>query len=58
MISIVIMAELLVEYTTALAKLTVGILPRRQGDGNFIRIGNFSLYSFSKKKKLLLVLSS
>ncbi|RID78961.1 hypothetical protein BRARA_A01738 [Brassica rapa] len=44
MISIVIMAELLVEYTTALAKLTVGILPRRQGDGNFIRICNFSLY--------------
>ncbi|CDY19042.1 BnaC01g20260D [Brassica napus] len=44
MISVVIMAELLVEYTTALAKLTVGILPRREGDGNFIRIGNFSLY--------------
>ncbi|KAL0698294.1 hypothetical protein Bca4012_054416 [Brassica carinata] len=44
MISVVIIAELLVEYTTALAKLTAGILPRRQGDGNFIRIGNFSMY--------------
>ncbi|CAE6173254.1 unnamed protein product [Arabidopsis arenosa] len=44
MISIVIITELLVEYTTAIAKLTVGILPRRQGDGNFVRIGGFSLY--------------
>ncbi|CAN6894909.1 hypothetical protein Bca4012_093567 [Brassica carinata] len=44
MISVVIIAELLVEYTTALAKLTADILPRREGDGNFIRIGNFSMY--------------
>ncbi|XP_056848854.1 uncharacterized protein LOC108823054 [Raphanus sativus] len=47
MISVVIIAELLVEYTTALAKLTAGILPQRQrqdDDGNFIRIGNFSMY--------------
>ncbi|CAF2028893.1 unnamed protein product [Brassica oleracea var. botrytis] len=45
MISVVIIVELLVEYTTSLAKLiTAGILPRRQGDGNFVRIGNFSVY--------------
>nr|AAM66967.1 unknown [Arabidopsis thaliana] len=44
MISIVIITELLVEYTTALAKLTAGILPRRQGDGDVVRIGGFSLY--------------
>ncbi|CAL9227093.1 unnamed protein product [Arabidopsis halleri] len=44
MISIVIITELLVEYTTALAKLTAGILPRRQGDGNVVRIGSFSIY--------------
>ncbi|XP_019088558.1 PREDICTED: uncharacterized protein LOC109127701 [Camelina sativa] len=41
MISVVTIAELLVEYTTALAKLTAGILPR---DGNVVRIGGFSLY--------------
>ncbi|KAG7545939.1 hypothetical protein ISN44_As12g013610 [Arabidopsis suecica] len=43
MISVVIITELLVEYTTALAKLTAGVLPRRQGDRNVIRIGGFSL---------------
>ncbi|XP_023635366.1 uncharacterized protein LOC111829700 [Capsella rubella] len=41
MISVVTIAEILVEYTTALAKLTAVILPR---DGNFVRIGGFSLY--------------
>ncbi|CAH8385323.1 unnamed protein product [Eruca vesicaria subsp. sativa] len=44
MISVVIITELLVEYTTSLVKLAAGILPRRQSDGNFIRIGNFSMY--------------
>ncbi|XP_019089359.1 PREDICTED: uncharacterized protein LOC109128076 [Camelina sativa] len=45
MISVVIMAELLVEYTTALAKLTAGVLPRRQGDDrDVVRIGRFSLH--------------
>lgn len=43
MISVVIITELLVEYTTALAKLTAGILPRRRGDTDVIRIGGFSL---------------
>ncbi|CAL9227094.1 unnamed protein product [Arabidopsis halleri] len=43
MISVVIITELLVEYTTALAKLTAGVFPRRQGDRNVIRIGGFSL---------------
>ncbi|XP_018483820.1 uncharacterized protein LOC130511465 [Raphanus sativus] len=43
MISVVIITELLVEYTTALAKLTAGILPRRRGDNDVIRIGGFSL---------------
>ncbi|XP_019095794.1 PREDICTED: uncharacterized protein LOC109130563 [Camelina sativa] len=43
MISVVIITELLVEYTTALAKLTAGILPRRTGDRNSIRIGGFLL---------------
>ncbi|CAL9227092.1 unnamed protein product [Arabidopsis halleri] len=44
MISVVIIAELLVEYTAALAKLTAGILPsRRRGDSNVVRIGGFSL---------------
>ncbi|KAF8090398.1 hypothetical protein N665_0477s0003 [Sinapis alba] len=45
MISVVIITELLVEYTTALAKLTAGILPRRTGDGNALRIGGFLLPS-------------
>ncbi|CAN8230276.1 unnamed protein product [Cochlearia groenlandica] len=44
MISVVIIAELLVEYTAAIAKLTAGMLPRRQGDGNVVRIGGFSMY--------------
>ncbi|XP_019088000.1 PREDICTED: uncharacterized protein LOC109127535 [Camelina sativa] len=43
MISVVILTELLVEYTTSLAKLTAGILPRRTGDRNAIRIGGFLL---------------
>ncbi|XP_018449681.1 uncharacterized protein LOC108821130 [Raphanus sativus] len=43
MISVVIITELLVEYTVALAKLTAGILPRRQGDRDIVRIGGFSL---------------
>ncbi|KAG7541245.1 hypothetical protein ISN45_Aa07g013650 [Arabidopsis thaliana x Arabidopsis arenosa] len=44
MISVVIIAELLVEYTAALAKLTAGIIPsRRRGDSNVVRIGGFSL---------------
>ncbi|XP_019088556.1 PREDICTED: uncharacterized protein LOC109127699 [Camelina sativa] len=44
MISVVILAELLVEYTAALAKLTAGILPpRRQGENAVVRIGGFSL---------------
>lgn len=43
MISVVIITELLVEYTSAIAKLTAGILPRRPGDGNVVRIGGFSL---------------
>ncbi|KAG2319326.1 hypothetical protein Bca52824_012539 [Brassica carinata] len=43
MISVVIIAELLVEYTAALAKLTAGILPRRQGDSNVVRVGGFIL---------------
>ncbi|XP_019089315.1 PREDICTED: uncharacterized protein LOC109128061 [Camelina sativa] len=44
MISVVILAELLVEYTAALAKLTAGILPpRRQGESAVVRIGGFSL---------------
>ncbi|KAF8094359.1 hypothetical protein N665_0365s0045 [Sinapis alba] len=43
MIYVVIITELLVEYTVALAKLTAGILPRRQGDTNIVRIGSFSL---------------
>ncbi|KAH0935671.1 LOW QUALITY PROTEIN: hypothetical protein HID58_012788 [Brassica napus] len=41
---LLIIVELLVEYTMSLAKLTAGILPRRQGDENFVRIGNFSVY--------------
>ncbi|KAF8094361.1 hypothetical protein N665_0365s0047 [Sinapis alba] len=46
MISVVIIAELLVEYTAALAKLTAGILPRRQGDeSNVVRVGGFILPS-------------
>ncbi|KAL0763315.1 hypothetical protein Bca101_079466 [Brassica carinata] len=44
MIPVVIISELLVEYTTSLAKLIAVILPRRQGDGNFVRIGNLSVY--------------
>ncbi|KAL0739067.1 hypothetical protein Bca4012_015277 [Brassica carinata] len=44
MIPVVIISELLVEYTASLAKLIAVILPRRQGDGNFVRIGNFSVY--------------
>ncbi|KAF8102874.1 hypothetical protein N665_0191s0024 [Sinapis alba] len=43
MISVVIITELLVEYTTALAKLTAGILPRRTGERNALRIGGFLL---------------
>ncbi|EOA17778.1 hypothetical protein CARUB_v10006171mg [Capsella rubella] len=44
MISVVIIAELLVEYTAALAKLTAGIFPpRRQGESNVLRIAGFSL---------------
>ncbi|XP_018451599.1 uncharacterized protein LOC108822893 [Raphanus sativus] len=43
MISVVIVTELLLEYTAALAKLTAGILPRRRGDRDVIRIGGFSL---------------
>ncbi|CAF2150346.1 unnamed protein product [Brassica rapa] len=43
MISVVIITELLLEYTAALAKLTAGILPRRRGDGDVVRIGGFSL---------------
>ncbi|XP_013654924.2 uncharacterized protein BNAANNG25290D, partial [Brassica napus] len=42
-ISVVVITELLVEYTAALAKLTAGILPRRQGDRDVVRIGGFSL---------------
>ncbi|KAF8049952.1 hypothetical protein N665_2084s0007 [Sinapis alba] len=44
MIPVVIISELLLEYTTSLTKLIAVILPRRQGDGNFVRIGNFSVY--------------
>ncbi|CAA7048918.1 unnamed protein product [Microthlaspi erraticum] len=51
MISVVIIAELLVEYTAAIAKLTAGILPRRQGDGNVVRIGGFSLPSPSSTSR-------
>lgn len=44
MISVVVITELLVEYTAALAKLTAGILPpRRRGESNVVRIGGFSL---------------
>ncbi|KFK29285.1 hypothetical protein AALP_AA7G113800 [Arabis alpina] len=43
MISVVIITELLVEYTTALAKITAGILPTRQGDRDVVRIAGFSL---------------
>ncbi|CAN8326148.1 unnamed protein product [Cochlearia groenlandica] len=43
MISVVIIAELMVEYTSALAKLTAGFLPRRRGDNNVVRIGGFTL---------------
>ncbi|CAH8348091.1 unnamed protein product [Eruca vesicaria subsp. sativa] len=43
MISVVILADLLVEYTSALAKLTAGLLPRRQGDSNVVRVGGFIL---------------
>ncbi|KAF3530032.1 hypothetical protein DY000_02038627 [Brassica cretica] len=45
MISVVIITELLLEFTAALAKLTAGaaILPRRRGDGDVVRIGGFSL---------------
>lgn len=43
MISVVIIAELLVEYTAALAKLTAGLLPRRQGQSDVVRIGGFYL---------------
>ncbi|CAH8355105.1 unnamed protein product [Eruca vesicaria subsp. sativa] len=44
MISVVILAKLLVEYTSALAKLTAGMLPRRQGnDSNVVRVGGFIL---------------
>ncbi|CAL9243496.1 unnamed protein product [Arabidopsis halleri] len=45
MISVVIITELLVEYTAALAKLTAGILPRRTGYRNSVRIGGFLLPS-------------
>ncbi|VVB15895.1 unnamed protein product [Arabis nemorensis] len=41
MISVVIITKLLVEYTAALAKITAGILPRRSGDRNALRIGGF-----------------
>lgn len=43
MISVVIITALLVEYTAALAKLTAGIIPRRQGDSNVVRVGGFVL---------------
>ena len=43
MISVVVITELLVEYTAALANLTAGILPRRQGDRDVVRIGDFSI---------------
>ncbi|KAG5390008.1 hypothetical protein BRARA_H01512 [Brassica rapa] len=43
MISVVIITGLLVEYTAALAKLTAGIIPRRQGDSNVVRVGGFVL---------------
>ncbi|CAN8230280.1 unnamed protein product [Cochlearia groenlandica] len=43
MISVVIIAGLLVEYTAALAKLTAGILPMRRGENDVVRIGGFFL---------------
>ncbi|XP_018449978.1 uncharacterized protein LOC108821434 [Raphanus sativus] len=47
MISVAIIAELLVKYTAALAELAAGILPRRQDDGNVVRVGGFILPSHS-----------
>ncbi|KAL0739071.1 hypothetical protein Bca4012_015281 [Brassica carinata] len=44
MLSVVIFAELLSEYTAALAKIAAGIIPRRSHDDwRDIRIGCFSL---------------
>jgi hypothetical protein len=53
MISVVILTELLVEYTAALAKLTAGILPRRTGDRNAVRIGGFLLPSPSSTTSMI-----
>ncbi|CAN8252807.1 unnamed protein product [Cochlearia groenlandica] len=52
MISVVIITGLLVEYTTALAKLTAGILPRRSGDRSAVRIGGFLLPSPSSPSSM------
>ncbi|KAG7545938.1 hypothetical protein ISN44_As12g013600 [Arabidopsis suecica] len=43
MFAIVIFAELLGQYTAALAKIVSGILPRRPHDRSVIYIGGFSL---------------
>ncbi|XP_019056427.1 PREDICTED: uncharacterized protein LOC109116085 [Tarenaya hassleriana] len=43
MLSVVIVAELLGEYTAALAKIAAGLLPRRPDRRYVIRIGGVSL---------------
>ncbi|CAD5334845.1 unnamed protein product [Arabidopsis thaliana] len=58
MISVVILTELLVEYTAALAKLTAGILPRRTGDRNAILAPFYDLVDEKRLRFLLSVSSS
>ncbi|CAH8275137.1 unnamed protein product [Arabidopsis lyrata] len=43
MFAVVIFAEILDQYTAALAKVVSGILPRRPHDRSVIYIGGFSL---------------
>ncbi|XP_019057870.1 PREDICTED: uncharacterized protein LOC109116601 [Tarenaya hassleriana] len=43
MLAVVIVAELLSEYTAALAKIAAGLLPRHPDRRDFVRIGGLSL---------------
>ncbi|XP_019057932.1 PREDICTED: uncharacterized protein LOC109116608 [Tarenaya hassleriana] len=43
MLSVVVIAELLGEYTAALAKIAAGLLPRRPDRRSSVRIGGLTL---------------
>ncbi|XP_019057871.1 PREDICTED: uncharacterized protein LOC109116602 [Tarenaya hassleriana] len=43
MLAVVIIVEVLSEYTAALAKIAAGILPRHSDRRRFVRIGGISL---------------